>query len=174
MLAVIGGSVLDGQVVGGVTAAVLVFGLPIVVLVMAWYRTAYALTDRRVLLVSGLFSRTFRAAAYDEVQSLSPSAGNWGNITFDTVVGRRGLLSSGGQRIVWSKVPYTAQVYDFIQTAFGVRAAEVRKESVRQALVAHALQNTITCQYCGGLIDIRSVNLSSANCPRCGAPLLKS
>lgn len=174
---VLGGSVLDGQLLSGIAIVVVLFGIPIALIVLAWMRTAYALTDRRVLSVSGLFSRSFQMAGYDEVQNLTAGSGSSGTIVFDTNTTRRGLLARGSrmsQRIVWSKVPYCGQVYEFIQHAFGVRSAEAQKENVRKALLAHAMQNTIPCAYCGGAIDIRSVNLSNANCPRCGAPLLPS
>lgn len=165
----------DGQMVSepGIAAFLLgLFALPLIWWWMAWRRTRYALTDRRVLSISGVISRDFRAASYDEVQNLRLAGSA---IIFDgSPTGSRAWSRRSGavRRIEWRALPYPQQVYDFAQGAFGIRTREARAETLRQQLSARVMEGKVVCAYCGGILDVRSIDPAAPNCPRCGAPVV--
>jgi Bacterial PH domain len=177
-LLLLAGSIGDGAIASepALSATLLaLFALPLVWIGLAWYRTAYALTDQRVLSVAGVTFRDFRALPYDQVENLSMRAGMNGDLVFDTSATEGTLLGRGrgaARRIVWAGVPYTQRVYEFLQDAFTIHSAKNQEESVRKALAARARENKLPCQYCGSLVDLRGLNLARPTCPFCGAPFL--
>jgi hypothetical protein len=150
----------------------------IVVTVLAWRGTAYALTNGRVLSVSGVRSGDFREINYDRVTNLSLGPGSNGPVRFETTPGPTpGSRHSGGkqQTIEWKSIPQSAAVYQFVQNAFGLIQQTTVQQTIRAALVRRAMQNMIRCDYCRAFVDLRQViDAPSPKCPKCGAPLLSS
>ena len=175
-LAIVGGSIGDGGLVSapavGITV-IAVFALPLVWIGLAWYLTAYGLTDQRVLSASGIVFRDFRALRYDQVENMSLRSAMTGDIIFDTSETEGTVLGRGrgaARRIVWAGIPYTQRVYEFLQDAFNIRTEQSREQSTRRALAARARENKLTCAYCGSLVDIRGLDPKRPSCPFCGAP----
>ncbi len=143
--------------------------------IFAWWGSAYALTDRRVLSTSGLRSRTFQEINVDAVHNLTQDGSGTGKITFDSGIVRNpsAILSLHRTvKLVWSDLPNTPQVYAFLQDGFSILLAQARRTRVRQALFDRAREYMVTCQYCNSLIDVRRIESDPPKCPRCGAPIL--
>jgi hypothetical protein len=141
----------------------------------AWWGSAYALTDRRVLLTSGLRSRSFQEMNVDSVHNMTQDGSATGKITFDSGIVRNpsAILSLHRTvKVVWSDLPNTPQVYSFLQDGFSILLAQARRARIRQALFDRAREFMVTCQYCNSLIDVRRIESDPPKCPRCGAPIL--
>jgi hypothetical protein len=177
-LLITGGEAVQNMLLSAFSIGFDTFMLLMILLVLAfWRRRSYALTSGRILAVSGLVSRDFQQADYDAIQNLSYNPGSAGSLVFDMsppdpVPGKK-RRSTGTQRITWKNVSYTAQVYQFVQDAFKVQTVRTAPQRLREALLARAMQNMITCPYCHNFVDIRTVDLATGKCPRCGAPLLQ-
>jgi hypothetical protein len=109
---------------GGLDVTALVFGVIILLLiaypVLQWRRSAYGITDQRILRVDGVREQDLMAATYDQVQSLSRISGSYGGLRFElfgpTPTGW--WASHKGRRIDWDSLRESPQVYQFVQTAF--------------------------------------------------------
>jgi hypothetical protein len=164
---------------GAVAFVDFLFALPVIWILAAWWRTAYAITDRRVAAVTGIFGRVSTQANLDDIQDLDFTGGAYGGLKFYVPEkSQRSLL--GGEkkpkpRVVWEYVPDPDQVQSFVHDVFRIRASVSQGDRQRASLLAHAEQNMITCEYCGYRVDVRAF-ASNANprCPQCGAPLLSS
>jgi hypothetical protein len=156
--------------------AALIFGVPpFLVIFAAWRGYAYALTDQRVLAMSGIVSRSLEYARYDEVQGLTVGASITDDIRFQ--LGASGAAPKGQRavgrpsKLVWKSVPLAPQVYEFVQDAFRFEGMAAAQRASRTAFVDRALRNRIVCQYCGNLIDFDPDRKSAMTCPKCGAPV---
>lgn len=115
------------------------------------------------------------AAPFNDVQNLQMTGSGTGTITFDVApAGATGAIrrTLRARRVVWAAVPQTANVYDYVQEVFRFFVGRQREATLRQALLRRATENMVTCVFCGGLVDVRSVDAEAPKCPRCGAPLL--
>ncbi len=144
--------------------------------VLKWRSTAYALTHRRVLRVSGVRQPELLDALFWQIQNLRNEPGVSGGIKFDAtpLASPTGVL--GGRKyaktIYWDALPDSAQVYAFVQQAFAVESALATIEASREELVARTLGDRIPCAYCGTLVDPTSLDRRHPRCPSCGAPIL--
>jgi hypothetical protein len=156
---------------------VAVFLLLIVYFVLAWQRTAYALTDLRVVRVSGLRRSDFLDASYDQVQNLALRPGLSGGIRFDaTPPNAPGGMLTGrkyAKTVNWRALPEPPAVYGFVQRAFALHDHQASQVRLRASLIARLHEDTLPCPYCGGLVDIKTVDYAAPKCPRCGAPLVE-
>jgi len=165
-----GGAAWGGLFLLGITA------IPIIYWVLEWRGTAYALTDRRVLLVGGIRQTTFLDATYAQVQSLNLVSGWGGGLKFDatppaaphTLIGTRKF----SKKIFWRALQDPSRVQSFVQEAFLLHEREAAQTGLRDALIAKMTENRFPCAYCRTLIDIRTVDFATARCPSCGAPLV--
>ncbi|HZY91887.1 MAG TPA: PH domain-containing protein [Thermoplasmata archaeon] len=150
------------------------FLVPLGLVVLAWRGRAYALTNRRVLSIEGMFSSAFEYANYDEIQNLTSTQGSTGEIRFDVGSaggGMRARATGRPKRIRWRAVPNTPEVYNFVQDAFRIEVLTAAKDQEYDALVRQTMEGRMVCEYCGGLIDLAQLNSRSPKCPQCGAPV---
>ncbi|MCI4330778.1 MAG: PH domain-containing protein [Thermoplasmata archaeon] len=149
--------------------------VPLLLIYLSWRGHAYAITNRRVLAVSGIFSTTLQYANYDDIQNFTASPGTEGDLHF--YLGHPGSasaspLSAGPLRSVeWDSVPATPLVYVFVQDAFRIHALREVRAARYQTLVDKALENRVSCEYCGALTDLETIDHASPKCQRCGAPV---
>ncbi|MCI4373436.1 MAG: PH domain-containing protein [Thermoplasmata archaeon] len=178
-----GATIGDGSFSGPLllaVAAFLVLDAPalllIIVCVLLWRRTTYALTDRRVMRLSGLRRTNFVDAPYDQIQNLSLVSGSSGGIKFDATPPNAPTRLIGGRKfaktIYWNSLVDAPRVYTFVQQAFSLHVVSAVETGARQALIARLHEGRITCEYCRALVEIKQVNSTSPKCPRCGAPLV--
>jgi hypothetical protein len=162
---IVAGSILDAPVV-----------ILILLVIFLWHQTVYALTNRRVMRLSGLRRSTFVDAPYDQVQNLTLVPGFSGGIKFDaTPPGAPSRLIVGrkfAKTVYWNALSDSPRVYTFVQQAFALHSQTAVEKGARLALIARLHEGRITCEYCRALVDIQQVNTSSPKCPRCGAPLV--
>jgi len=150
------------------------FAVPILLAVWQWSRTAYALSNQRVLKIAGLRGSDFQEAMYSQVQNLVLEPGISGGLRFDaTPVGQPAghFWASGRRQIRWTALSGAPRVYGFVQDAF---ALGMRQAEVRQAFDSHWSQVapvSLTCAYCGSTIDLRSLDPRNPRCPTCSAPV---
>jgi hypothetical protein len=152
------------------------FALVIAYYVLKWRSTAYALTHRRVLSVSGLRQPTLLDALFDQVRNLRLEPGFSGGIKFDATPPDAPTTFLGGRKyaktIYWKALPLASRTYEFVQQAFAILAAQGSRDALRADLVARIAENKIPCDYCGTLIDVGSLDPLHPKCPSCGAPFV--
>lgn len=139
-----------------------------------WRSRIYALTDQRVIRVSGLRGSTFQDAAYSQIHNLSTEAGLSGGLRFDTTPPSFGPGYPAPTRtrpLRWDGLSDTPRVYSFVQQAFAFGVQQHRIAAATQAAFDRATGDSITCQYCGGLINLDQLDPSDPRCPRCNAPV---
>lgn len=162
---------------GGVGFFVALVGLIILLILLAWRGTSYALTDRRVLAVSGIMHGGLEQASYEEIQSFSSTPGSTADLIFDARAvapsGLRPVRRSRGARIVWRSVEKAPSVYAFVQETFGFKAAQLRDASAKAQLLTTTLADKIRCEYCGNAVAPVPGRTGNVICPSCGAPLLR-
>ena len=151
------------------------FLVPTGLIYLAWRGWGYALTNQRILVTSGLLSKTVEYARYDEVQGLTVGSGTTDELRFDLGPpggpGRGRGAAGRPRRIVWKAVPFAPRVYEFVQDAFRLTALEGANRRDFAAFVDRDMQNRVRCDYCGALIDIDPQAKLELKCPRCGAPV---
>jgi hypothetical protein len=175
-LLIAGGSALNGQLLD--SFALTFYGLMAFLLLLvwlAWRRSAFALTDRRVLAVEGLLGGEFHYALTMEVQRLAPPAGLTSDLRFEVAparpAGPNRRASTAVRRIVWRSVEQAPQVYEFVQQAFAVESNRASRWELKTRLLTSLQKGRVECEYCGTLIAIEAVQATGARCPRCSAPI---
>lgn len=162
---------------GGVGFFVALGALVLLLILLAWRGTAYALTDQRVLAVSGIMHGGLEQATYEEIQSFSSTPGSTADLIFDAraaaLPGVRQARRSRGARIVWRSVEKAPSVYAFVQETFGFKAIQLREATVKSQYLTAALADKVRCGYCGNAVAPVPGRKGYAVCPSCGAPLLR-
>jgi hypothetical protein len=153
------------------------FFLLILLTVILWSRTVYALSAQRVLKVSGLRQGVLEEADYDQVTNLSLIPSSGGTLSFDLVpmVAATPQPSARGRtaKLLWTAARQAPQVYAFVQRAFALNVLQVQADRARALLLRQATANKIQCSYCRALVDLSVVEGTAVpKCPQCGAPLL--
>ncbi len=120
LIGIFAGSFLKSQMTG------VIIGIVVFCLTFLWgnlnYRfTHYALTDRRIILQSGIFGRSFRSINYDDVKNASVSIGlfNWLFGTGSIKVFTGEIESTGGKdsqiRPKYDSFMYISGAYDVLK-----------------------------------------------------------
>jgi hypothetical protein len=156
-------------------ATYLVYGVPLYLVLLSWTRTAFALTDRRVLIVHGLLSSTFEFAYLGEVQGLDPPHTPTADLTFriesisppDVGAVKRPLRSV----LVWPAVGHAPRTYEFLQSAFALGSENARHFLERIQKREWMRSGHAVCAYCGHLVATARSDRADGSCPRCSAPL---
>lgn len=146
---------------------------PLSIIYLAWRGHAYAITNNRVLAAEGMISSNVEYATYEQVESLTAAQGGVADIRFDLAPSTGTHLIGAGKpkRIRWRSVPNAAAAYNFVQDAFRIRTWVNAQTAQFDAFVQASLEGRIACAYCGGLIDLKSLNPAAPKCPQCGAPV---
>lgn len=151
----------------------LIFAAPgiaaLAVVIMQWRHRIYALTDQRVIRISGARGSEFLDAAYVQVHNLT----NYGSeLRFDTTPppSAVGAPPARVRVIRWEAIPDAPRVYTFVQEAFAFGLRRTRAAAILQSAVDKITATSMTCAYCGGLIDLATLDPANPRCPRCSAP----
>jgi len=153
-----------------------VFVLPPVV-VMAYAvssarRTAYALTDQRVIFQSGDESVSI---PYDQLGGVSVR-GRSSTIAFEirtaAAVPRSRLFRGTTPSLLWKAVRNAPAVASYAQSASQYYRLRLQQTQIRQDLIKASLEDKVFCQYCGGFVLLSQLNPKDPRCPRCYAPIV--
>ena len=160
----------------GSVGIIVLFGLPLWVSVPFWWKSAYALTDRRVLRVAGLRGSDFQEATYEQVQNLTTEPGISGGLRFDTSppVGAFGHAPGWAAKqrpLRWQAIANAPRVYEFVQEAFALGLRQSAERGAVDAAWQKIDRVSVRCEYCGTLIDLATLDRSNLRCPSCSAPL---
>jgi hypothetical protein len=145
--------------------------LYLIVLYLQWKNQVYALTDQRVIRTSGWRGSEFQDAAYSQVHNLAMESGG---IRFDTTPPTHGQpfqAASRSRPLRWDGIADAPRVYTFVQEAFAYGLMRHQQLAVTQAAFDKLTRTSIPCAYCGGLIDLATLDPANPRCPRCMAPL---
>ncbi|HEY6238207.1 MAG TPA: hypothetical protein VIZ68_03355, partial [Thermoplasmata archaeon] len=143
----------------------------VIVIYLQWRHRVYALTDQRVMRIEGITGSDFRDAAYTQIHNLSSEPGG---IRFDTTPppSAMGVAAPARNRVIlWEGIDDVPRVYTFVQEAFAFGLRRSQAYAVTQSLIARISASSIRCEYCGGPIDLATLDLSKPRCPQCNAPL---
>ena len=147
--------------------------------IYVWSRSAFVLTDRRVLSTAGFVSNGLEQASLLQVKNVTVGVGIWRNVTFHIGNPPGVPLTFGmSRKVVWHDVPGAADVANYVGQAISVllpallQAQAVQAQAQTEALhFARKLARTIYCPYCGTAIDASTLPKENAACPSCGAPV---
>lgn len=144
--------------------------LAIAWVVLDWHRTAYVLTNHRILRVGGARRNVFQDAHLDQVENLSLEPGTSGGVNFTVGPGapvRPGAPSTGRARMIrWIGIADAPQVYTFVQQAFALR---VRQQVMHDpASPHHPSAGVVSCPGCGAVLETRNLSQFRPVCVRCG------
>ncbi len=144
----------------------------LVVLLLQWRHRAYALTDQRVIRIAGARGFEFQDASYSQIHNLVSEEGG---IRFDTTppppIGGHSIFARG-RVIRWDSISDVPRVYTFVQEAFAFGLRRNQAYALAQATINRIAATSIRCEYCGGLIDLATMNPSNPRCPSCNAPVI--
>lgn len=142
----------------------------LIVIILQWRHRIYALTDQRVLRISGVRGSEFLDAAYTQIHNLSNDASG---IRFDTTPPPAAVgpsIPSRTRVIRWEALPDAPRVYTFVQEAFAFGLRRSQAYALTQAEIARIAATSVPCAYCGGMIDLATLDPSNPRCLRCSAP----
>ena len=138
--------------------------------VLDWDRTAFVLTNRRILRVSGMRHTVFQDAQLDQVENLALEGGFSGGIRFTvgpgSVPGGRSPTTGRARTLRWDGLPDAAPVYTFVQQAFALRTHQL--EVADPASPHHPSAGVIQCPECGTVLESRNLSHFRPVCIRCG------
>jgi hypothetical protein len=143
----------------------------IVVIYLQWSHTVYALTDQRVIRISGMTGSEFLDASYPQIHNLTSEGGG---IRFDTTPAPSfgGFQAPAKTRVIrWSGLSDTARVYTFVQEAFAFEIDRSRQAAATHEVLQKAVAASIPCAYCGSPIDLATLDPANPRCPICSAPV---
>ena len=138
---------------------------------LRWSHSVYALTDQRVILISGLTGSEFLDASYPQIHNLTSEGGG---IRFDTTPAPSyGTFQAAPKtRIIrWSGLSDPARVYMFVQEAFAFEIDRSRQAAATHEILQRAVAASIPCAYCGSPIDLATLDPANPRCPICSAPV---
>ncbi|MCI4363226.1 MAG: PH domain-containing protein [Thermoplasmata archaeon] len=182
-------SAVAASVAGGANAAgaigfviFLFIVLPVISILIGylrWTRTSYAITDKRALMSTGIFSRALTDCAHNKVQNVSLRQGvfdrlfGYGHIIFATAginsTRAADVIKAGGVFWLGVKDPVTTRRFVHEVTEY---LARQQKISDYQDM-ARVLQASGTPMMPGAAAPGNAVSYPAApsKCPKCGAPL---
>jgi hypothetical protein len=143
----------------------------LVVILLRWWHLTYALTDQRVIRISGVTGSDFMDAAYSQIHNLTSEPGG---LRFDASppVSGMGLRALTSRRIIkWEGIPDVPRTYTFVQEAFAFGMRQSQLAAATQAAVDKLVATSVKCAYCGTMVEISGLDPSNPRCPRCAAPL---
>lgn len=143
--------------------------LYLVVVLLQWRHRIYALTDQRVITLGGVLGNEFLDATYFQVHNLTNDGSE---LRFDTTPppNAMGVPPSRVRIIRWTGIRDPPRVYTFVQEAFAFGLKRARAAAVLQSAIDKVVDTAVNCAYCGGLIDLATLDPSNPRCPRCSAP----
>ncbi|MCI4321994.1 MAG: PH domain-containing protein, partial [Thermoplasmata archaeon] len=166
--------------------AVFAIVIPMVLSILIWRNTVYAMTDRRALKVTGILGRFSRDAALDKIQDVTMNQGaisralGCGDLIMSTAAGG-GDSASGfrterqGRGIAWFGVPDPLEVRRQVHEMSEGARQTMREADYRQMATAFREAGTpIPQTLAGGPVASRPVAAGSrlgqglVICPRCG------
>jgi hypothetical protein len=155
------------------TIGCVLFGAILYGLLRSRYKTAYALTNQRVLLVAGSLSSEFRFVAWPQVQRLYPPRDRSSSVTFEGQVSDPGRGAGAGRPYLlrWTGLRAGPRVYEFAQSAFLLEATRQTSRDRTFERRSELLARRIECAYCGNFIAVAEGGPLPRICPRCTAPL---
>lgn len=109
------------SVILGVAIGVIVLLLGIIFTNMAYTRTHYSITDKRVIIQSGIIGRDFKSVDYNKMQNVSASVGLLGVIfkvgTIKIFTGEMQTVGGRHPRLQpkYDKLSYVAKPYDLLK-----------------------------------------------------------
>jgi hypothetical protein len=155
--------------VGGGTFVLLPLLFPVLYAVYDARRSAYAITDQRLIVRSG---DDYQSATFDTVRRVTLRTKS-STVDFDLVPPpggpTGGFLVARKTRMTWKGLRGAAAVASFAQSAVEFYRLRNQQRQLRQNLVVSAMSGKIVCAYCGGMIDLSTVNPDAPRCPRCSA-----
>lgn len=161
-----------GYIVLGSIVFLLPIAIPSIYAISSASRTAYALTDRRVVLRSG---SDYQSLPYDRVARIT-TTGNSTGVAFQIVPTSPpapvGTPPRPVEMMHWKAVRGAPAVAAFAASAQQFYALRLRQRQLRQDIATSQLETQIVCQYCGGVTTITRLNATDPRCPRCGAPFV--
>lgn len=166
-----GAAVAESFVFLGVPST-LVWGAVLAGLLRSRRRSAYALTNRRVLVVRGFWSSEFLFADWGQVERLYMPPGESASVVFEFVP--QASVSEGAtrsRRIRWTSLRSGQRTYDFAQLAFTVEATRSATQTRELRKRTDLLTRRVPCAYCGNLVAFDRESSDARTCPRCSAPL---
>ena len=141
------------------------------VIYLQWSHRTYALTDQRVIRIAGITGSEFQDAAYTQIHNLTTEPGG---IRFDTTppAAMGGFAPPARTKVIrWDGLSSVPRVYTFVQEAFAFGLHRSQVLAITQAEVQRISATSIPCAYCGGPIDLATLDPANPRCPRCSAPL---
>jgi hypothetical protein len=143
----------------------------LIVILLQWSHRVYALTDRRILRISGVRGSDFHDAAYTQVRNMTPLPRG---IRFDISTQASPIGFAAPARthaIMWQAITDPPRVYTFLQEAFAYGLHQSQVNAATQTALDQITERTVHCAYCGGLIELAKLDPANPRCPSCSAPV---
>jgi hypothetical protein len=172
LVAAVGAAQISGAAgYGAFGLILLILAAPFLVAVGLWSRTSYALTDQRIVARSG---DTFDSAPLERVGNLRLGRKS-STIVFELVPdpagADRGLLGAHRPSLEWDGVPGAPGVASYATSAIRFFQLRQNQKRLRESFVTASMEDRISCEYCGALIPVASLDQGDPKCPRCTAPI---
>lgn len=141
-----------------------------------WHHALYALTNQRLVRVSGWRGRGVDSVPIGDVLSVNSGSSSGGAVLFRYRVPstpRPGDPSGFQVRtFAWPAVSDPLEAAAWIQKMLGAAQAELRAESKQGWNDQRVAAVTVTCPYCGGRSTLDLIDSQHPVCPLCSAPLV--
>ncbi len=152
------------------------FAAPFLIWLLLLYlearNTVYALTDRRVIRISGIRGTDFQDASFSQIHNLAIDAST---IRFDTTppMGYAPGAAPARSRVIrWVGLTDAPRVYAFVQLAMAFVIRQMNVIAIGQEKLDQIARTSIPCTYCGSPVDLTTLSPTNSRCPTCTGPVV--
>lgn len=140
-----------------------------------WHHALYALTNQRLVRISGWRGRGVGSVPVGDVLSVNSGSSSGGAVLFRyRIPATPGPADPAGFRVKtfsWPAVSNPLESAAWVQKMLEAAQAELRIESRQERSAERVAEVTVTCPYCGGRSTLALFDSQHPVCPFCSAPL---
>ncbi|MFZ3355833.1 MAG: hypothetical protein WA549_03630 [Thermoplasmata archaeon] len=140
-----------------------------------WHHALYALTNQRLVRVSGWRGHGVDSVPIGDVLSVNSGSSSGGAVMFRyRIPWTVGPADPSGYRVktfAWPAVSNPLESASSVQKSLGMAQSELRAESRQERGLEQIAGVTVTCPYCGGKSALSLFDARRPICPLCSTPL---
>jgi hypothetical protein len=140
-----------------------------------WSHALYALTNQRLLRVSGWRGGDVESVPVSNVMTVTPTSSSGGSLEFRySVPTTPTRMDPSGYRVktmTWPAIPDSLGVSGQVDRALRGAQQALRVESGQMRAEEEVAARTVECPYCGTRSPLSALDAGHPVCPSCSAPL---
>jgi len=145
------------------------------VVYLQWTHAVCALTNQRLIRVTGWRGGSVEAIPIASVGAVSTGSASGGSVDFEySVQATPSRLDPSGwrtKRLVWAGLANPLAVSGAVESLLRRAQSAARVASGQVRAEEQVAERTVACPYCGTLVPLSAIDRQRPVCPSCAAPL---